>query len=228
MQEKSRKPKSKKAMINFHGRTWLILEFMLLFFGVPILIYLDQDFIHPSIMILPVLVFIFFLLRRNSDFKWKELVYWPKGSKVLYVNAVIMLLCALLMLAYMYIFDRENLFNLPRANIWIYLAMCLFYPVFSAYGQEIIYRTFLSKRYARILSGKWHFVMASALTFSFMHIVYYDPVSMILTFIGGLYFARVYQQTGSVLFTAVLHGVFGILIFGVGLGQYFWLDMPVA
>ncbi len=60
-----------------------------------------------------------------------------------------------------------------------------------------------------------------------MHIVYYDPVSMILTFIGGLYFAPIYQQTRSVLFTSVLHGIFGIMIFGVGLGQYFWLDIPV-
>jgi hypothetical protein len=51
---------------------------------------------------------------------------------------------------------------------------------------------------------------------------------MILTFIGGLYFAQVYRHTRSVLFTSVLHGIFGIMIFGVGLGQYFWLDMPVA
>ncbi len=214
-------------MINFQSRIWLALEFVLFFFGIPTLIYLDQDFIHPSIIILPVLVFIFFLLRSSSDFKWKELVLWPAETKVLLTNAMIILLSALLMLSYVYFFDRENLFNLPRANIWIYLAMCLFYPVFSAFGQEIIYRTFLFRRYARLLSREWQVVLASALAFSFVHIVYYDPVSIILTFIGGLYFARVYQQTRSVLFTAVLHGIFGIMFFGVGLGQYFWLDMPI-
>ena len=209
------------------GRIFLVIEFALLFFGIPTWIYLDQDFIHPSIIILPVLVFIFFLLRRSSDFQWKELFRWQVSRKVLYANAILTLLAALLMLAYVRFFDRENLFNLPRANIWLYLGLCLFYPVFSSFGQEIIYRTFLSKRYSVILPKGWHFVLASALTFSFMHIVYYDPVSMILTFIGGLYFARVYQQTRSVLFTSVLHGIFGIMIFGVGLGQYFWLDMPV-
>ena len=214
-------------MINFQGRKWLALEFVLLFFGIPTLIYLDQGFIHPSIIILPVLLFIFFLLRRSSDFKWKELVRWQIGQKDLLIHAMIILFCALLMLSYVFFFERENLFNLPRANIWIYLAMCLFYPVFSAFGQEIIYRTFLSRRYFRVFTRGWQFVVASALAFSFVHIVYYDPVSMILTFIGGLYFARVYQQTRSVLFTAVLHGIFGIMFFGVGLGQYFWLDMPV-
>ena len=209
------------------GRIYLVIEFVLLFFGIPTWIYLDQDFIHPIIIILPVLVLIFFLLRRSSDFEWRELIRWQVSRRILFGNAIIILLAALLMLGYVFFFDRENLFNLPRANIWTYLALCLFYPVFSAFGQEIIYRTFLSRRYSLILPKGWQFVLASALTFSFMHIVYYDPVSMILTFIGGLYFARVYQQTRSVLFTSVLHGIFGIMIFGVGLGQYFWLDIPL-
>lgn len=204
------------------------LEFVLLFFGIPILIFLDEDFIHPSIVVLPVLVFVFIVLRRTSDFKWKELIRWDLPPKALFINGVIVVCCGLLMLSYVYFLDRDKLFNLPRANPWIYLALCLFYPVFSAFGQEIIYRTFLSKRYARILPRKWHFILASGITFSFLHIVYYDPVSMILTFIGGLYFARVYQQTGSVLFSAILHGIFGIMFFGVGLGQYFWLDMPLG
>lgn len=208
------------------GRIYLVIEFVLLFFGIPTWIYLDQDFIHPSIIILPVLAFIFILLRRNSDFKWSELITWKISRKVLYANALLIVLAALLMLGYVYYFDREDLFNLPRANIWIYLGMCLFYPVFSAFGQEIIYRTFLSRRYAVILPRAWQFVLASALTFSFMHIVYYNPISLILTFIGGVYFAVNYRITRSVLFTSVLHGIFGILMFGVGLGQYFWLDMP--
>jgi len=203
------------------------MEFVLLFFGIPLLIYFDEDFIHPSIIILPVLIFIFLLLRRTTDFQWRELFRWKVSADMLVKNGVILLLCTLLTLAYVYFFEPENLFNLPRASPWIYVAMCVFYPVFSAFGQEIIYRTFLYKRYARIFSKGWHFVLASGITFSFLHIVYYDPVSMILTFIGGLYFARVYQLTRSVLFTSVLHGLFGIMMFGIGLGQYFWLDMPV-
>ena len=208
-------------------RIWLVLEFVILFFGIPLLIYLDKDFIHPSIIIFPVLVFIFILLRRTSDFSWRELIRWKISRRALAVNSLVVLVCAMLVLGYVFFFDRENLFNLPRSHPWIYLAICLFYPVFSAYGQEIIYRTFLSKRYSRIFPGKWHFVAASAVTFSFLHIVYYNPFSMILTLIGGLYLAWVYQQTGSVLFTSVLHGIYGIIFFGVGMGQYFWLDMPV-
>lgn len=211
----------------FKKPIYLVIEFMVLFFGVPILIYLDQEFIRPSIFILPVLVFIFLILRRNPDFTWKELITWSIPRETIHGSILIILIAAVLLLGYVYVFERENLFNLPRANIWIFLAMCIFYPVFSAYGQEIIYRTFLSRRYSSIFPKRWHFVLASALSFSFLHIVYYDPVSMILTFIGGLYFSWMYWSTRSVLYSSVLHGVFGMMVFGVGLGQYFWLDMPV-
>jgi membrane protease YdiL (CAAX protease family) len=208
-------------------RIWLPLEFLILFFGIPLWIFLDKDFIHPSIIILPVLLLIFILLRHTSDFSWKELFRWSVPRRMLTMNGLIIVIGALLTGGYVFLFDRENLFNLPRAHPWIYLALCIFYPVFSASGQEIIYRTFLIKLYSRILPNEWHFVLASAVTFSFVHIVYYNPISLILSFIGGLYFARVYQLTGSVLFTSVLHGIFGILFFGIGLGQYFWLDMPL-
>ena len=214
-------------MLASRKQLWLTLEFVLLFFGIPVLIYLDRDFIHPSMIILPALLFIFILLRRNPEFRWSELIRWGISRRTLAVTGLILIISAALVLAYVFFFKRENLFNLPRANPWIFLAMCLFYPLFSAYGQEIIYRTFLARRYSRLLGKSWQFVLASAVTFSFVHIVYYNPVSMILTFIGGLYFARVYQQTGSVLFTSVLHGIFGIIFFGLGMGQYFWLDMPV-
>ena len=126
-------------------RIWLVLEFVILFFGIPLLIYLDKDFIHPSIIILPVLVFIFILLRRTSDFSWRELIRWKISRRALAVNSLVVLVCAMLVLGYVFFFDRENLFNLPRSHPWIYLAICLFYPVFSAYGQEIIYRTALAR-----------------------------------------------------------------------------------
>ena len=203
------------------------IEFVILFFGIPLLIYFDEDFIHPSMIILPVLVFIFLILRYTTDFTFRELVFWGISKEQLMRNGLILLGCLVLMLFYVLLFEPENLFNLPRANPWVFVAMCLFYPVFSAYGQEVIYRTFLFRRYGKLFPRNWLMVLASGITFSFLHIVYYDPVSMILTFIGGIYFARVYLQTRSVLFSAVLHGILGIMVFGIGLGQYFWLDIPI-
>jgi len=204
-----------------------VLELALLFIGIPLLIYYDRNFIHPTLIILPVLLFIFLLLRRTSDFTWKELFRWQIRKQLLWKNGLIVFTAMILMLGYVLLFERENLFNLPRTHPWIFLALCIFYPVFSAFGQEIIYRTFLYRRYKVLFPREWHFILISGITFSFLHIVYYDPVSMILTFIGGIYFARVYVQTRSVLFSSVLHGCMGIIVFLVGLGQYFWIDMPL-
>jgi membrane protease YdiL (CAAX protease family) len=200
---------------------------ILLFFGIPLLIYLDRDFIHPSMIILPVLLFIFIVMRRTTDFTWKELFRWQVPSRMLWRHGWIVLVTLAVMLGYVLMFEREQLFNLPRIRPWIFVALCFFYPVFSAFGQEIIYRTFLFRRFRLLFVKDWVFTAISGITFSFMHIVYYDPVSMLLTLIGGLYFAQVYLWTRSVLFTSVLHGCMGIIVFGVGLGQYFWLDMPV-
>lgn len=201
------------------------VEFLLLFAGVPLLIWMDEDFIHPSILILPVLGFIFIYLHRSSDFHWKELIRWGIGRSTLLRQGALFLIASLAVLGYVYFFKREQLFDLPRNNLPVYLGMCLFYPLFSAYGQEIIYRTFLKRRYGPIFPKPLHFILASATAFSFMHIVYYHPLSLVLTFIGGLYFASIYERTRSLLFCAVLHGLYGIMMFGLGLGRYFWLDM---
>ena len=120
---------------------------------------------------------------------------------------------------------KEDLFNLPQRNFRAWLLICIFYPVFSASIQEVIYRTFLFRRYNSLFKNKWILVLVSAMAFSFVHIVYYSPVSLILTLIAGLYLAYIYEKTGSVLFTSILHGLLGIIIFTVGLGQYFRLDM---
>jgi membrane protease YdiL (CAAX protease family) len=102
---------------------------------------------------------------------------------------------------------------------------CSIYPVFSAYIQELIYRAFLFHRYRPLFKNKWLLIVASGITFSFVHIVYYNDLSLILTLIAGLYLAYVYEKTGSVLFTAILHGAIGDIIFTIGLGHHFWIDM---
>ena len=207
------------------ARAYLAVEFTLLFFGVPLLIYADPKFIHPSMLIIPLLLIIFLVLRFTTDFRFRDLVYFRVGKKHLFRNGIIVLSCTALMLLYVLFFEPERLFDLLRGNFPVWLILCTLYPVFSAYGQEIIYRTFLFKRYGRLFNSKLAVILASGTSFSFLHIVYYSPVSIILTFFGGLYFASEYARTRSVLYTAILHGVLGIMVFTVGFGEYFWLDM---
>lgn len=201
------------------------IEFVLLFVGVPLFLFLDKDIIHPSIVLLPVVLLLFVYLYRNPEFSFRELIFL-KIPAYHYRKAIIsFLITAVLIFLGIYFFDRESLFNLPRGNLRIWILLCFFYPVFSAYLQEIVYRKFMFLRYKKLFVKPWMMILASGLSFGFMHIVYYNPLAIILTVIAGIYFAAAYYKTKSVMFSSILHGAFGDLVFTMGLGQYFWLDM---
>ena len=204
---------------------WLAFEFVLLFFGVPLYIYFDPKLIYPSVLVLPILVGIFIYLKRLPNFRFKDLIKLKIPKKEFTLHLLVAVVTAVIMLIIIYLFDHDNLFNLLKAKPLLLLMLCTFYPVFSAYGQEIIYRTFLFYRYRKLFKTDVLIVLASSVAFSFVHIVYYSHVSILLTLILGLYLAKIYLKTQSVLFAAILHGIYGDLVFIVGLGHYFWLDM---
>lgn len=212
-------------MISGNNKYWLSIEFILLFFGIPLLLYFDSVIIHPSSILLPLLIGIFLLLRYRTNFKWKELIYLKISKATLLRHLAIQMLVFVILFLAVWILIPEKLLNLPRGNMLIWVILSVFYPVFSAYAQEVIYRTFIFKRYNTLFPKPWMFILASAVTFSYVHIVYYSTVSIVLTFFAGIYLAKTYLDTRSVLFTSILHGILGNIVFTVGLGEYFWLDI---
>jgi membrane protease YdiL (CAAX protease family) len=200
-------------------------EFIVLFFGVPLFLFFEEDIIHPSSILLPVLFAFIIYFRKQKEFRWHDLIRLEISGKMWLKQGLIVLLVAIFLLAFVLIFEPEQLFNLPRGNLPIWLAMLVFYPVFSAYEQEVVYRKFLFMRYRPLFQKRWVLILASGVTFSFVHIIYFSWLSIVFTFIAGIYFAWLYNKTKSVLFTGIIHGIMGFLIFTVGLGQHFWLDM---
>lgn len=200
-------------------------EFLFLFFGIPLFLPFGSNIIHPSSVLLPVLVALIIYFRKQKDFHLRDLIKLRIDKKTWISNLLIVFAIGIALLLIVVLFEPENLFNLPRKNPVIWIAMLFFYPIFSAYSQEIVFRKFLFMRYQPIFQNKWMMIVASGITFSFAHIFYFNTLAMILSFLGGIYLAIVYSKTGSVLFTAILHGIMGFLLFTVGLGQHFWNDM---
>ena len=213
---------NKKPGIRKIGRS---LEFISLFFGIPLLIYYDSLLQHPSLILLPILagLILYFVLKK--DFNIHALVRFNVPRSIVWKNIGLVFLMGLFLFVFVYFYAPENLFNLPRENPQIYLMLILFYPLFSAYSQEVVYRTFLFTRYKTLFKSRKFLIAASGITFAFAHIVYYHPLSMLLTLFAGVYLAWVYKKTKSVLFTAILHSLLGIMVFTLGLGEYFWLNM---
>jgi len=206
-------------------RIVLGIEFLILFIGVPLFIVFGTGIIHPTMLILPLLLVIFLLLRFTTPFRFRELIAFQIPRKRLWRNGLLVFLISVALLSGVLLFDPGDLFNLPRGNPRIWIFLLIFYPLFSAYGQEIIYRTFLFHRYRMLFGSDLGLILASGIAFSFVHIIYFSWISIILTLLAGLYFAYEYSKTRSVLFTSLLHGFLGDVVFTVGLGQFFWLDM---
>ena len=203
----------------------LATEFIILFFGVPLFIFFDKNLIHPSALLLPILVALILYFRKQKEFLARDLIRLNISKKMWLKQTGIIIITGVFLLIYVLVFEPENVFNLPRRNPAIWLAMLGFYPIFSAYGQEVVYRKFLFMRYKKLFQKKWILILASGISFSFVHIVYFSVLSLVLTFFAGIYLAWLYDKTKSVLFTGIIHGIMGFLIFTVGLGQHFWLDM---
>jgi len=201
------------------------MEFLILFFGIPLFLAFDGNIIHPSSVLLPVLIALILYFRKQKDFHLRDLVKLNIPKKMWLKQGIIVLIVGILLILLVLIIEPDNLFNLPRGNWKIWLALFFFYPIFSAYAQEVVFRKFLFMRYKPILNKTWMIILASAVSFSFVHIVYFSVLSLILTFLAGVYLAIVYHQTRSVLFVSMIHGALGFFIFTVGLGQHFWLDM---
>jgi membrane protease YdiL (CAAX protease family) len=111
--------------------------------------------------------------------------------------------------------------SLPRDHPFLWLVIMVLYPVLSVWPQEVIYRRFLFHRYAPVF-GQNGVVVASALAFGFAHVIFLNPVAVLLTTAGGAMFARNYARERSLYLACVEHALYGCLVFTIGLGQFFY------
>ncbi|MBN1197635.1 MAG: CPBP family intramembrane metalloprotease, partial [Candidatus Aminicenantes bacterium] len=131
-------------------------------------------------------------------------------------------LVGLTLLAVTWLIAPQQLFFFPRQRPLIWLMVMIFYPVFSAFPQEIIYRAFFCHRYRDLFPSSRLLLVMNAVCFAFVHIAYGNLVGPLLTLPAGFLFARTYTRHHSVLLAAVEHGLYGALVFTVGLGSYFF------
>lgn len=199
-------------------RLWL--ELIAVFFAVPAVYAAGWLPVHELWVLAAVFVWAFWLLRQDRGFDRTQLwgfirfrgLGWP-WARTAFVLVSLLLLTAL--------FWPQWLFVLPLERPWVWLLVLVFYPVLSVYPQELIYRAFFFHRYHVLLPRRWLFGLNVA-AFSFLHIVFLNPVALALTLIGGYFFARTYLQTRSLAAVSAEHALYGGWIFTVGLGSYFY------
>ncbi|WP_432992804.1 CPBP family intramembrane glutamic endopeptidase [Dactylosporangium sp. CA-233914] len=200
----------------------MVAEFILVFFVLPVLFAFVKIPGGPIPILLVLTIVVAFYFRRARDFErrdlWRAEALRPALPRILRLWA----LAAVLAVAAVWLFDREHLFDLPRHNPGLWALIVLAYPIVSVYPQELLFRAFMLHRYAKLLRTEKVAAGFSAVSFGLAHLLFGNPVAVVLTLLGGWLFARRYQQTRSLLTVCAEHAAYGLLIFTVGLGRYFY------
>jgi membrane protease YdiL (CAAX protease family) len=116
----------------------------------------------------------------------------------------------------------DSLLAMARQRPGLWLLVMLGYPLVSVYPQELLFRALFHHRFRPLFPGPRARVVASALVFAAAHLVLRNFPAILLSFIGGLLFARTYERDRSLLLVSVEHGLLGDWIFTVGMGAFFY------
>ncbi len=116
----------------------------------------------------------------------------------------------------------EKFGSLVRERPLLWALVMVLYPLLSVVPQEYLFRRFFFWRYAVFFPAGLGMVLASGLSFGFVHIIFENWVAPVLSAVGGIIFAKTYQRTGSLRLAILEHAAYGCMVFTVGLGQFFY------
>jgi hypothetical protein len=203
-------------------KIYLTAEMLIVFFGLPILFYFDV-INPPEIPALIILALICSLyLFRTKKFDNYSLIKL-KGIKPLLPKILIRSIPISIGLTFLtYIILPKKFFHFPINEPFFWILVVLFYPILSAYPQELVYRAFFINRYKPLFNSRLQLILVNMAAFGLLHIIYENLIAVGITFFGSYVFYKTYENSNSVLVTALEHALYGNIIFTIGLGYYFY------
>jgi membrane protease YdiL (CAAX protease family) len=207
------------------SQIYLWVEWTVLFIFVPVAlrIWWQPGLLFILLYLITALTAVW--LTNKAKFSYRE--FWRSDSvrdeiKQLKRMLIRFFACSVLLLSFVVFVYPEKIFSFPRERTILWLAIMIFYPLLSVYPQELIYRAFFFERYKQILPTLTLAICASAVAFGLMHLIFRNPVAVILTLVGGVFFAETYAQTRSLRLVWLEHTLYGCLILTIGLGEFFY------
>jgi len=124
--------------------------------------------------------------------------------------------------AWLFLPEQIHWFALPRQRPVLWLVIMCVYPLVSVYPQELIYRGFFCRRYETIFNTRTKMITANAVAFGWVHIIFLNPMAVILTTFGGAIFCATYLRRGSLGAAWLEHTLYGCWVFTLGFGWWFY------
>jgi membrane protease YdiL (CAAX protease family) len=202
-------------------RARLVAEFAAIFVVAPIVMAfaLPPNLLHP--LFLCVVAVAIGLLAVTPDFRWRELLHgwrsldWREIGFVAALTAVASLIFVLWLVP-------DALFRLPRRAPGFWLLLMVLYPILSALPQELVFRALFFRRYAALFADARVALLVNGGVFALAHLLFWSPVTLSMTFVGGVLFARGYLGRGGFPQAVVMHAICGLIVFTAGLGVFFY------
>ena len=205
-------------------RAWLALEVVLLLTAAPAALYAWRREVAMAIIPLLLVVGPACLLWLLLDRSFDRRRLWLGGNvrrDLRTIGLAFVPLAGMVGVAF-WLVEPGRLFALVREDVRLWAMIMVLYPLFSAYPQEVIFRTFLFHRYRALLGEGWGMIVVSGVVFGLAHVVLANWVAVGLSTCGGLLFAWTYARSRSTLMAAIEHGLWGDFVFTIGLGWWFY------
>ncbi len=205
------------------SKTWLIIEFLIIFVLLPVSFIFEYSFYLKAVISVVGFAYIIWILKTKEgiDFKIKKSIPWSKIWKPFLITFLCIIIATT---AFVYLTDKSLLFYVPRKHPIAVFAIFGLYTLLSAWPQEILFRTFFYKRYSILFRNKKLLILINATIFMLAHLFFKNYWVLLMTFIGGILFSLTYLKYKSTTVVTIEHAIYGNWIFAVGMGQM--LDFP--
>jgi len=212
-----------------HGRTLVLLaEYLLLFIALPVFYLFDLVPLPPIPALWILASGCGAVLLAAGDFDRRRLWNSQRLRRRLYRAFLPFALLAPALVLITAWIAPDRLFGFVRQQPLLWATIMVAYPVLSVYPQGVVYRAFIFHRYRPLFRHRWSRILASAIAFSMVHVIFQNWIAPALTLVGGVLFAWTYARTRSSLIASVQHALFGCFLFTIGLGWYFYYAAVVG
>ncbi len=204
------------------SRTQLWLEFLAFYVLAPAALYMFLPYVNLYGAIAVVTVIGLAILHFTDGYAWRHLWDFSSlrglGPMILWTSGLTALVLTVMTLWLV----PERFLGLPREQTVLWVAILALYPWFSVLGQEIIFRPLFFYRYGSLFPSATLRIVVNALVFAAAHLFFQNWIAPMMTFLGGLMFAWVYEHRRSFPAVFVMHWIAGGLVFTLGLGRFFY------
>jgi len=198
----------------------------LLYLAAPLVLYklvFEQGYSLFAVMPWFLLILIVLLTIERSH-TWRETLLVGFGFKTLVQILALFAVLGGALAWYAQTYYPNTFLTFPRRLPDLYIQIMLMYCLLSVPVQELCYRVLFFQRYGPLFgSQRWAAILTSAAFFSLAHAFFPRwEEAMLISFAGGIIFASRYDETRSFWAVALEHSLYGMLIFAIGFGRFFF------